>query len=173
MALLIALRKITLGTEYNYEFKCKHCGALNKRTCDLTTDLKLREPPEVWEEPFAVELPDARKTVTIRFLRGSDEAAVAKYAARMQKVNAGGRDPSLPYRLALQIVEIDGAKPNVMERERFAENMTLLDLNALVSAVEKREPGIDPDMDVECVKCSTPSTVTWEMSAEFFRPSRR
>lgn len=174
MALMLALRKITLGVAYNYEFKCRYCGHVNKRQCDLSTDLQLREPPEEWQEPFPVDLPDIQKTVMVRFLRGRDEEAVSKYAARMSKAGGhGASDPSLPYRLALQIEEIDGQKLNVLERERFAKNMTLQDLNVLADAVEQRESGIDPDMTVECTKCSSPNDVTWEMTAEFFRPTHR
>ncbi len=173
MALLFSLRTLTLDAAYNFEFRCAHCGAFNKRTADLKTDLAQQEPAPDLTEPIKVHLTNLNKDVEIRFLRGKDEEAVAKYAKRIKMTSSDVDDPSLPHRIAIMLQTVDGEKMDILERERFVTNMPYGDLLDISAAVEAQEPGIDTEIVVDCSKCQSPSKVELAMNAEFFRRSAR
>jgi hypothetical protein len=173
MAALFGLRTITLGADYRFDFKCKYCGHVNHANCNLTTDLEQRTPVEGLAEPITVTLPDTGKVLKLRFLRGKDEEAVAKYAKRIKMSSVDNDDPSLPYRIATQIVKIDDEEHGIMDRERFVKGLPLGDLMAIADTIEELEPGISLDLMPDCVKCQSGNEVSLDMSVEFFRPHRR
>ncbi len=173
MALLFSLRTLTIKSGYDYAFRCPHCGTFNERTADLATELTQTEPEPGLTEPIAVHLDGCNADVEIRFLRGRDEEAVAKYAKRIKLKSVDSEDPSLSHRIALQLITINGEKPDILERERFAKGMPFDDLLTLVDLIATKEPGIDTEIVADCSKCQAPNKVELGLTAEFFRRSRR
>jgi hypothetical protein len=189
MAILLALRLFTFRTpNYRYDYRCTHCGGTSPATVDLIEDLPERNPEtiahELWQagkiedpkdfvlkEPLEVELPDAGYTVTVRFLRGEDETKIRNMGNRVQMQSNDPSDPSYRYRLALQLVEINGEKENRQRREMFAQGMTSLDTTVLSNRVDEVEPGLDLKVYPHCGKCGGQSKMVMPFTAEFFRPS--
>lgn len=188
MALILAMRTITFGPHYSFNFKCQYCNMMSKYNLDIMEELEENTPEALAEkmldkgkidsledftlqEPFEVELPEEGKTVALRFLRGHDERKIASRAKRMMMQSNDPNDPSYIHRMALQIVTIDGEKKPLAEAERFVRNITGGDSTRMRLAVDDVEPGIDLRIYPTCRACSATNEIGLPFNAEFFRPS--
>ena len=171
MAILIAARSKTFGVKYDFEYECQACGSKQKHTVDISHDLRQNEVPEM-AEPFEVVLPDCGKTIGLRFLRGYDEDAVAKEAKKMAMSSVDPGDTSALYRVARLIQSIDGNdKLDIIQKQRFVDEMPAGDFVAIENEIEAREPGIDLTVHPECARCQAVNELKMPFDREFFRPA--
>lgn len=188
MALLLALRTVTFGTYYTYTYKCSFCNMTAKAGIDIQEDLdestpeviamkqvekgRIESPDEfLLEEPLTVDLPDNGKTLTLRFLRGSDEDRVAKRAKRLRMQSNDVNDLSYIHRIALQIITIDGEKENLAMRELFVKQLTSKDTSTIRIHVDELEPGIDLRVYPTCRGCGGTNELAMPFGGEFFQPT--
>jgi hypothetical protein len=173
-AILLALRTKTFGGEYTFKWKCRTCGKQNTSTVDITKELNEKPGvPGQTVEPIVCELPVKGTKVSLRFLRGTDEAQVAKNAKRYEMSSNDPNDPSYLYRVAMQLVDEDGKPfPNILDKQRFVENMHARDLITIEDAVTEAETGIDSKLFLDCSKCDSTNEMGMPFTAEFFRPRR-
>ena len=188
LAILLSLRTITFGPKYAFTFRCQFCGNTSKANVDILEDLDEMTPDVIGErlyaagkldspndfklvEPFDVLLPDAMKTVALRFLRGTDETRIMKRTKRMALKSNDPSDPSYIYRLALQIVSVDGEEQNIATTEMFVKNLTAGDSAQMRIAVDSMEPGIDMRVFPTCSGCGGENERVMPFDSEFFRPS--
>lgn len=184
MAAMLAIRTIAYGPKYSFDYKCRFCNAMQRGPINILEDLDENTPDSIalkmldkgiedWtlEEPVTVKLPDAKKTVDLRFLRGHDEARIVKRTKRLllQSVDAG--DASTRFRFALQIVAIDGEEWDLGKKELFLRKITSTDGAHMRIAVEDAEPGIDLTVFPECAACGALNRMAMPFTVEFFRPS--
>lgn len=170
MAILLAIRTFSFGADYEFAYKCQACGSSQKAVINVNRDLN-EVKTEPMEEPFDIKLPDCDKTVSVRFLRGADEEAVAKTTKRLalQSVDAG--DTSTIARLARLIVKVDGEEHDLIVREKFVGDMTARDANTIEDEIAAREPGIDLTVHPECTKCEHVNDMRMPFDRDFFRPT--
>ena len=184
MACMLAMRTITFGPRYSFDYKCRFCNNMQKSEIDILEDLDENTPDAIalkmlekdiedWtlEEPVEVMLDDAGKTVQMRFLRGHDEQRVVKRTKRLMLQSVDTGDPSYLFRFALQIVTIDGEEVPLPKREMFVRKLTATDTARMRIAVEAVEPGIDLTVYPECVACGAVNQMPMPFTAEFFRPT--
>ena len=172
LALLVALRVFTFGRSYQFGYTCAACDAKNRAEADLAT-LNDRKAADGLSEPIEVALPDAGKTVGLRFLRGRDEAQIAKAAKRVALQSNDPTDSSHILRLALQVATIDGEAVDQPKREFFVRDLTMVDSAIIREAIDEREPGVDLVIHPECKACGTVNDMALPFTADFFRPARR
>ncbi len=174
MYLLIAERCLTYGSAYKITFKCPYCGNLNKdHVVDLAKDLTERPAGADLSEPVQIALPDSGKSVSMRFLRGTDEEAIKRHAKRSAATGGGeGDDAAYLHRLARLLVLVEGEDPgDIVVRERFIGGLPAGDVVHIDNTMEGLEPGVDISIAPECHKCGTPNDMVLPMTAEFFRPT--
>jgi hypothetical protein len=188
LAILLAMRTITFGPNYAFTFRCQFCGNTGKANVNIMDDLEERTPEKiaedlllkgkiesvndfVLEEPFDVPLDDCGKVVSLRFLRGTDETRIVKRSKRMAMQSNDPSDPSYLYRIALQIVAIDGESQNIATTEAFVRDLTAGDTARIRLAVDDTEPGIDLKVFPTCPSCGGENERMMPFDAEFFRPS--
>lgn len=168
IAILIALRVYTFGPRYQVPYTCSGCGAVNKADVDLSTDVREREGAPKIVEPIEVSLVDATKRVSLRFLRGSDEATIAK-----SRKKDAPQDETV-VRMALQLDKVDGEDlPNLDAKIAFVRALTIPDAMDIRDALEKVEPGLDTRISPACSSCGEVNEMQMPMTPEFFRPTRR
>jgi hypothetical protein len=184
MALLLAFRTVTFGPHYSFNYKCQYCGAMAKANVNILEDFDEKTPEslaldkakagdEDWalHEPFEVVLPDENVAVDVRFLRGKDELSLAKRSKRVRMQSNDPGDPSYKYRIALQIVHIDGEELPIGKKELFVRKLTATDSARLRIAVDEIEPGIDLRVYPDCGSCGATNEMVMPFQLEFFRPS--
>ncbi len=172
LAVLLAIRTFTFGTQYNYTFRCRFCQATNKAEMNIAEELSQKMAPDDLKEPFEVILPDCGRTVGLRFLRGDDESRIAQSAKRMKLQSTDADDPSLLYRITAQLVNVDGVELKGAEKEAFARGLSARDLLKVVQATDDKEPGVDLKIVATCRTCQGDNEMSMPFDAEFFRPSR-
>lgn len=172
---LIAQRIFTYDPKFKSEFKCHDCGYKNEIWIDLLEDLNPLVPEDGTKEPIEVHLPKAGIPVTMRLLRRKDASSVSRYSKnKLDKspMAAEFGDPGFSYRLALQIVTIDGEKPVMGEKLSWVDSLHARDLMELENALEAVTSGVDPVVKKECQhpSCGEENKFVVPMNIEFFRP---
>lgn len=189
MAILLALRALTFQTtHYTFTFRCQFCNQTAKASEDLA-DLPERNPETIaykmleegkidaledfkLAEPITVHLSDAGKDVDVRFLRGHDEAKIAKRSKRTRMASNDLGDQSYIYRLALQIVAVDGDDGwPPAKKEAFVRQLSSGDTARMRIAVDDVEPGLDMTVYPTCAACGADNELSLPFTAEFFRPT--
>lgn len=175
MYLLLALRSITYGPHYSYEFKCRDCGHKNRKvSCNIAQELEEHKASDSFAEPLEIKLPESGRTLSMRFMRGYDEEAVIKHAKRMEMTSIDGEDPSALHRVARLIKAIDGNDPgDIVTRERFVAGLPAGDFLLIEDTVDEAEPGVDLRVYPECQKCKSANEMRLPFTLEFFRPASR
>lgn len=189
MAILLALRTLTFRTPfYTYTYRCQFCGQTAKATANLAEDLPERNPETIADrllaekkiasreeftlaEPLDLHLPDRKVDIQVRFLRGHDEERIAKRAKRVRMASNDTHDPSHIYRMALQLVTIDGTEPREADREEFVRKLSGEDSAYWRIAVDEIEPGLDLTVYPTCAGCGADNELSLPFTAEFFRPA--
>jgi len=168
--LLLTLRSLTYGTDYAHTIKCQ-CGKEYVHSLKVPDDLrqKMSTPDDV--EPFDVELPMCKKTVSLRFLRTEDEEQTEVYLAQLGSVNPDDGDPGYAYRLALHITAVDKKEMALLDRLHLCESMHGRDSQALRRAISEKEPGIDLTINATCPVCRSLTEALLPLTREFFRPN--
>lgn len=170
MAILLAVRTLTFGPHYEFNYGCQGCGAKQAHTVNILSDLDETKVAEM-EEPFTIRLPKSKKSVSLRFMRGKDEEAVAKHTKKMAMASADVGDPSALYRVGRLIETVDGAAMDGVQIGDFVRNMDALDFTVIENELEAREPGIQLGVQVECKRCEHLNELNLPFDREFFRPS--
>ncbi len=184
MAAMLALRTVTFGPQYSFDYKCRFCPTMQQAKVHILEDLDEHTPESIalkmfdkgvedWtlEEPIVVELPDVGKVVDLRFLRGYDEMRITKRSKRLLLQSVDSGDPSSRFRFALQITRIDGEEVDLGKKELFLRTLNATDKARMRIAIEDIEPGIDLTVYPECRACGAVNKMPMPFTAEFFRPS--
>lgn len=189
MAILLALRVLAFRTPwYQYMYKCQFCNKTDKAWVNLAEELPERSPEAIADakfaageisdpgdfelrEPLVLDLEDEGVTIQARFLRGYDEAKIAKRAKRLALASNDLGDQSSILRQALQIVTIDGEERKEAHREAFIRQLSSGDLAQLRIAVDDIEPGLDVRVYPTCNRCGADNELSLPFTAEFFRPT--
>jgi len=167
--LILSLRTLSYGSEYYFKLTCPACRKSLSHKVVLPNGLLLKEACETDVEPFEVSLPMCKSKVTLRFLRSADEDEVVRYASQLVAVEEG--DPTYSYRIARQLVAIDGQELDILARLNWFETLIGGDSLAIRRALQERETGVDLTLHVECKSCRNAFDTLVPFGNEFF-PSR-
>lgn len=171
-ALLVALRVMSYGPEYEATIECPSCGAKQNRTFKLDElPIKALEisPVAPGQNLFEFELPLSKKKVQFKFLTGHDEEMLLlTQTQKKAKLNHEVETP-VTSRLAQTIVSIDG-NTNRGDILRFINGMVVRDSDALRKYMAKCEPGIDMTQIVDCMECDAVEEVSVPVGVGFFFP---
>jgi len=170
---LVAQRVFTYDPKFKSEFKCNDCGKKNEVWVDLFEDLNPLLPADDAKEPIEVHLPKSGVPVLLKLLRRKDVRSINKYSKQKldkSPMAADFGDPGFSYRLALQIVSIDGEKVGMGEKLVWVDSLHAKDLMALENALEDATSGVDPQITKSCLMCGEENKFVVPMNIEFFRP---
>lgn len=172
MYLLLVLRTMTFGPEYQYTYRCRFCGSTERAKINIVEDLDEQVADLSLTEPVDVELIDAKCTVGCRFLRSSDNALILKHANRLKLASNDRDDPSYAYRLALMLVHRNGtAFTDILTRTDFINSLSAADAIRLEKGVDDKQPGVDTRVNLTCRACSGMTEIGLPFDGEFLRPS--
>jgi hypothetical protein len=181
------LRAESYGDEYGFPLKCSNCGLQFRHEISLVKDLSVIELPDSAKEPFKLELPYSEETLEFRLLRGSDEIAVDKFLDKIyrskekggKKFRGGGIpdiavkkgvDPSYKFRLARQIVSVNGRALEFDEALEWVSGLMARDALEFRRAVDKLDPRLDMRIVVECPRCEFNNDTMLPFTPELLSP---
>jgi RNA polymerase-binding transcription factor DksA len=170
-AVMVGLRTIGYGADYEVSVSCPECDHQNETTFNLTNvpikSLEL-QPMNSGENYLRFVLPVSKKTVGFKFLTGKDEEDMSKTQSRKKK--KGFKEENLiTQRLIYSIVSIDDETDRA-KLGNMIRNMLARDSLALRRHIDKNEPGIDLSDYMICDVCGEESKVNIPLGMSFFWP---
>ena len=134
----------------------------------LPDGLTLKMATDEDTEPFDVKLPVSSKTLSLRFLRGTDEQAVDDYVKNLPNASAEDGDPAYAFRLARHIAKMDGEDVDPLQKLSFCEQMIGQDSLAMRTALIEHETGADMGIEASCPSCHKAIETSLPLTNEFF-----
>lgn len=167
--ILIYLRGISYGTEYEVEIKDPESDRKFTTVIDLDS-LEVENCPEDYGPNLTDTLPKSNLSVSYRLSRGRDEIALQEYREKKIKNNVdGATDDSLIYRTAQLIEEIQGVSDK-HELQILIKNLPIQDVSYLRNLVTEPPFGIDTKVTVISPLTSDEFQIELPLEANFFFP---
>ena len=150
--LIMKLREISYGDDYNTLLICSHCKAENPTTVKLS-QLNVNPVPDDFEDPITVMLPTLKKEAKVRLPRVSDEKMRMDTATALDQV----------WRF---VSEIDGHSDKSIIA-RVVDKLPLRDVRTILNAI-KTDFGVDTKIKFECGSCGGVTVVDLPIDSNFF-----
>jgi hypothetical protein len=181
------LRSESYGDEYGFQMKCSNCGLQFRHEIKLMEDLQVIELEDGSKEPFSLTMPYSEEKIEFKLLRGADEEAVDKFLDKIYRTKEKGQrrirgggipesamkkgvDPSYKFRLARQIVSIDGREVEFDEALEWVSHLMARDSLELRRAIDKTDPRLDMRISVECLRCEFINDTMLPFTPELLSP---
>lgn len=151
--LLMKLREISYGENYQATISCSQCRRENNITFDLT-QLQINYVEDDATDPTTVTLPVIDKKVKLRFPRIEDE----KYFNNLDALTGN---------LWRFVEEVDGhTKKTVISG--VLKKLPLKDMHTLIDTIQGKKYGIDTQVRFACNYCSYHEKMDLPITADFF-----
>jgi len=150
--LIMKLREISYGDDYNTLLICSHCKAENPTTVKLS-QLNVNPVPDDFEDPITVMLPTLKKEAKVRLPRVRDEKMMMDTAAALDQI----------WRF---VSEIDGHSDKSIIA-RVVDKLPLRDVRTILNAI-KTDFGVDTKIKFECGSCGGVTVVDLPIDSNFF-----
>lgn len=169
---LLQIRTATYGGDYAFAAACQNEICRRKIEWELNlSDLPVRVLPEESKNALTnsfgvlqMVLPDAKRSVQFKLLKGSDERRLMGARQRMS-------DRMLMSLLSLRVQQIEGVAAN--ELTAFLEDLSLQDANFLIAAFDRADCGVETAIDIVCPHCRMEQEIELPFERTFFMPARR
>tara|TARA_R100000951_G_C2633449_1_gene178475 strand:+ start:644 stop:1387 length:744 start_codon:yes stop_codon:yes gene_type:complete len=150
--LIMKLREISYGDDYNTLLVCTHCKEENPTTIKLST-LNVNPVPDDFEDPITVMLPTLKKEAKIRLPRVRDEKIMMDTETALDQL----------WRF---VVEIAGHTDKSVIAP-VIDKLPLKDVRTILNSI-KSDYGVDTKIKFECNSCGGVSIVDLPIDANFF-----
>ena len=170
-ALMVSIRILGYGNEYDAEITCPKCEHTNLVKVDLNS-LDVKElgvqPVSPGENRFEFVLPSTKKKAQFRFLTGREEEEIL---AQMESKKKRGiqNDNVITTRLLHSVLSIDGVSDK-NKIAQFINYMPARDSRALRQYMDQIEPGIDMKFEFSCSNCQHYEVMALPLGPNFFWP---
>lgn len=170
--MLIWLRGVSYGHEYEVDIKCPECDKKFSHTINLN-ELMVNYCPDDFTPPLTDILPKSEYNFIWHLPRGMDENKVQEYRdKRMKEFGDNGIDDSIIYRMALMLDEIEGVKDKT-ELMLLLKKLPTQDVSYLRSLVLDTPFGVDTKCQITCKSCYHDFEVELPLEASFFFPRHK
>lgn len=150
--LIMKLREISYGDDYNTLLLCQECKAENPTTVKLS-ELNVNPVPDDFEDPITFTLPIAKKEIKVRQPRVKDERLFMDTEQALDQL----------WRF---VTEIEGHTDKSII-SAVMDKLPLKDVRTILNAI-KSEYGVDTKIKFICKDCGGVSVVDLPIDANFF-----
>jgi len=150
--LIMKLREISYGDDYNTLLLCQECKAENPTTVKLS-DLNINPVPDDFEDPITLVLPIAKKEIKVRQPRVKDEKFFLDTEQALDQL----------WRF---VTEIEGHTDKSII-SAVMDKLPLKDVKTILNSI-KSEYGVDTKIKFACKDCGGVSVVDLPIDANFF-----
>ena len=150
--LIMKLREISYGDDYNTLLVCSHCKAENPTTVKLS-QLNVNPVPDDFQDPVTVTLPSINKEAKVRLPRVRDDRFLEDAQSSLDQI----------WRF---VVEIDGHTDKSIIAA-VIEKLPLKDVRTIMNAM-KTDFGVDTNVKFECKDCGGVTVVDLPITSNFF-----
>lgn len=170
--LLIYLRGISYGTNYDVEIKCPECEKKFSTSVDLSS-LFVEPCPDDYGPALQDVLPASKLPFAYRHSTGRDEQEITEH--RDRRIKAFGdtsADDTLHYRTALLLDHIDGISGKT-ELQLLLKNLPIADVNYIRGLINEPPFGVDTNVEIVCPSCLQEFDIDLPLESNFFFPKRK
>ena len=150
--LIMKLREISYGDDYNTLLICSQCKSENPTTIKLS-QLNVNPVPDDFQDPITVMLPTLKKDAKVRLPRVRDEKMMVDPAVALDQI----------WRF---VTEIDGHIDKSIIA-RVVDKLPLKDIRTILKAI-KTDFGVDTKIKFECTSCGGVTVVDLPIDSNFF-----
>ena len=156
--LILKLRELSYGPEYNTLIPCGHCSFDNKLTFNLDS-LVINYLEDSMQEPIEITLPKTKVKLQLRFPRLSDEVYL--------------KDEELIYsNLWRFVISVNGSDDPILISKFLQDSrFPVADLSVLSTAILGGNYGVQTKVKFECQNCKKVNLNTLPLGADFFTMS--
>lgn len=156
--LILKLRELSYGPEYNTLLTCGHCTHDNKLTFNLD-NLVLNHLEESFQEPIEITLPKTKVKIKVRLPRISDEIYL--------------KDEEVIYsNLWRFIVSVnDSEDPILISKFTQDPRFPIADMSVLSKSILSADYGVQTKVKFECENCKKINLTSLPLGADFFTMS--
>lgn len=170
--ILIYLRGISHGHEYEVEVRCPECSSSFNHTVDLNLPVELC-PEEFGNASLEEKLPGSGFRFRYRLSTGADEQAVNEHQERRLKTFGDtAMDDTILYRMALLTENIEQVKGTKMI-QAVLQRLPIEDINYLRNLIIDPPFGPKTKIDIFCPSCNHDFQVNLPIEIDFFFPRRK
>lgn len=170
--LLIALRNISYGHEYEVDIKCPGCDKKFNHTIRLD-QLMVSYCPEDFQSPLTDTLPKSGFSFSWHLPRGKDENLVSEYREKRSKEYGDlAIDDSLLFRIALMLDAVEEVKDKT-ELMVLLKKLPIQDIAYLRGIAGDPPFGVNTKCDATCSLCYHDFDIELPLEAGFFFPRHR
>lgn len=151
--LLLKLREISYGNDYNIKVACKHCNYENQLTLELNRLLVNYVPDDMEFRVREVYLDKIKKNATVSLITVSDEQFLAS-----------GDIYSNLWRFVRKLGDIE----NEAIIQKAITKLPISDVHRIVNELTLSEYGVQPQIRFNCDSCSQSNLVNLPIDENFF-----
>jgi phage FluMu protein Com len=169
--LLIYLRGISYGTNYEVEVKCPDCTRTSPIVINLH-ELYVDTCPDNYDfNSLSGVLPTTQLPYTFRLSRGDDELRIQDYREKRFRPgqDTNSTDDTLLYRTALLLDNLAGLT-NKHEIQLLLKDLPINDVAHLRNVISDPPFGVDTNAEVQCPRCWHEFSIDLPLEASFFFP---
>jgi len=170
--ILIYLRGISYGPDYEVEVRCPECSSSFTTNIDL--NLPVEEcPDEFNESSLEDKFPKSELRFRYRLSTGADEQAVSEHQEkRIKTFGEAATDDTILYRMALLTESIEHVK-GIRLVQAVLQRLPIEDINYLRNLIIEPPFGPNTKVGIYCPSCSNDFQVNLPLEADFFFPRRK
>ena len=170
-ALLLELRKLIRGNDFDFDVNCRQCRRIIKWRADLSqlqvfplSDEAKEQLKDTGKNEFDFTFPYAKDTVTFKLLQGYDQNAIAK-------LHGEHPDDLFTAQMGQRLVHIPGAT-NPKERKAYIEEIDSQDMDDIRDEWDSIDCEVDLTISIECQGCGKIQQVVLPLDEDFFSRKR-
>lgn len=171
-AILIAIRRLAYGDEYNVSVTCPNCMKANKVQINLS-DLAYKtfkfEEHAKGTNNFTFKLPNSGVTLTYKLLNQVDEQSIEAELTQIKKISKENT-AEITTRMKYVITSLDGNPDRAGVRRFIEEKLTAKDSLALRRHMREHNPDVDMTFDYKCADCDYERRLDVPLGASFLFP---
>ena len=170
--LLIYLRGISYGSNYDVEIKCPECERKFSTSIDLNA-LYVDSCPDEFGPSLQDVLPTTKLPFSYRLSTGRDEQEISNYRERKIKMfGDSATDDTLTYRTAMLLNNIDGIE-NKNELQILIKNLPMSDVSYIRNCINEPPFGVNTSVEIICPSCLQDFEIDLPIESNFFSPRRK
>lgn len=169
--LLVYLRGISYGSDYEVEVKCPDCEKKFTTTIDL--ELNVENCPDDYGPVLEDTLPRSGYKFAYRLSVGKDELEIQDYRdQRIKRFGDNAADDTLTYRAAQLVEHIEGITDK-KDLQTLIKNLPVSDVSYIRGCINEPPFGVDTNIGIYCPSCLHEFQVELPLEANFFFPRRK
>ena len=170
--LLIYLRGISYGPEYEVEIKCPSCAKKFATTIDLDS-IPVDTCPDNFGPDLNEKLPKSGFRFTYRLSNGKDETELQDHRERrLKQYGDSTADDTLTYRVTQLTTNIEGIQDK-NEIMTVVKNLPVQDVAFLRNVINEPPFGLDTKIPLNCASCLEEFDIELPLDTGFFFPRRK